>query len=120
MTKSRPSTPFWPATIAIGIALTLGGCDWIGGNSSDTQLRNVEILPGTASDEMITLDQASGDGTSIDASTAAGPALPGAPSADAAAADTTATDDASPPADGADSGGDVIIRPPAGGAEPTK
>ena len=52
-------------TLIAPLALMLGGCDWIAGagSSSDTKMTNVEILPGTASDEMITLDQASGDGT---------------------------------------------------------
>ena len=46
-------------------ALALSGCDWFKGvtGSTDTEMKNVEILPGTASDEMITLDSASGDGT---------------------------------------------------------
>jgi hypothetical protein len=104
---------------AAAATLLIGGCDWATGSSADTQMRNVEILPGTASDEMITLDQASGEGTSIDTSVAAGPAVPGAPSvADDAAepAETAATDGG----DGETSNnGDVIIRPPAGGAEPT-
>lgn len=104
-------------------ALALAGCDlFSGGNSADTTMRNVEILPGTASDEMITLDQASGDGTAIDTSVAVGPAAP------AAAGD--ADGEGETPADGegegagseTGSGGseadDVVIRPPAGGAEP--
>ncbi|MFM6853616.1 MAG: hypothetical protein ACKOUM_06000, partial [Sphingopyxis sp.] len=65
-------------------ALGLAGCDGItGNNSADTKLTNVEILPGTASDEMVTLDQANGDGTSLDPSTATGPAMPHADGDDA-------------------------------------
>lgn len=108
------------AVPVIAAALLLGSCDWVNGSSTvDTQLRNVEIQPGTASDEMITLDQASGDGTSIDTSAAIGPALPGAPSAADDAAATAAgadTPDSAETPDASDSG-DVTIRPPAGGAE---
>jgi hypothetical protein len=104
-------------------ALMLGGCDWLfrAGSSTDTQMTNVEILPGTASDEMITLDQASGDGTAIDTSVAVRPGEPDrserpedaseadssedAPANDEAAA---ATDDAE-----AERPGDTVIRPPA-------
>ena len=57
-------------------ALALGGCDWVkGATSGDTEMKNVEIQPGTASDEMITLDSANGDGTAIDPSTATGPVV---------------------------------------------
>lgn len=71
-------------------------------------MRSVEILPGTASDEMVTLDQASADGTSIDTSVpaAAAPATAAAPEEDDAASDEAAQP------------GDTVITPPAGGAEP--
>jgi hypothetical protein len=107
-------------------ALALTGCDWFNSQtSSDTQMKNVEILPGTASDEMITLDQASGDGTAIDTSTAVGPAPPRPAAADAADeggdssnnGDTPATDDSE---EGRGSPRDTVIRPPAGGAEQDK
>lgn len=105
-------------------ALALTGCDWFsGGSSADTEMKNVEIMPGTASDEMITLDQASGDGTAIDGSTAVGPGAPAAANAsddddeDGADGDTPASSDDS--ADAPDAGGgDVVIRPPASGPEP--
>ncbi len=115
----KPSTVF----LLTASALALTGCDWFsGGSSADTEMKNVEILPGTASDEMITLDQASGDGTAIDGSTAVGPTVPGA-------ADSNDDDDDAPdgdtPTSSEDStdapeagGGDVVIRPPASGAEP--
>jgi hypothetical protein len=105
-------------------ALALTGCDWFGGGSTaDTEMKNVEILPGTASDEMITLDQASGDGTAIDGSTAIGPTVPGAADSsddddeDATDDDTSTSSDDSTEAPEAGSG-DVVIRPPASGAEP--
>ncbi len=122
MTKPRLTHCCRLSAIVIALALPLGGCDWFAGQSADTQMRNVEILPGSASDEMITLDQASGDGTSLDTSTTAGPVVPGAPSvaededtsaAGADAADTQGQDDTS-------NNGDVIIRPPSGGAEPAE
>ncbi len=106
--------------LASAAALALSACDRAGGGQSTTTMRNVEILPGTASDEMVTLDQASGDGTAIDQSTAIGPATPGAATADAAgtASDDSAADEpvagAAPAADGGDTtkAGDVVIRPP--------
>lgn len=105
-------------------ALMLGGCDWLSsaGSSSDTAMTNVEILPGTASDEMITLDQASGDGTAIDTSVEVRPGEPDRPAtadadapADGESADAPASDapDDAAPADDADRPGDVVIRPPA-------
>ena len=114
-------------TLIAPLALMLGGCDWIAGagSSSDTKMTNVEILPGTASDEMITLDQASGDGTAIDPSLAVRPGEPGrADDADKPAGDATdadaapdapaASDDAPAPADAPDDSDrpDVVIRPP--------
>jgi hypothetical protein len=104
-------------------ALALTGCDMFGGGSSaDTEMKNVEILPGTASDEMITLDQASGDGTAVDGSTAVGPTVPGAADTDDDADDDAPDGDT--PASSEDSSdapetgsGDVVIRPPASGAE---
>jgi hypothetical protein len=63
-------------------AISLGGCDMLGignsssGGTSDTNMRSVDIQAGTASDEMIILDTASGDGTAIDPSSAVGPAAP--------------------------------------------
>lgn len=106
--------------------LLLGGCDWFSGiaNSNDTQMTNVEILPGTASDEMITLDQASGDGTAIDTSVEIRPGEPDRPerpedategdNADAPASDepAAAAEDAE-----ADRPGDVVIRPPSEAAK---
>lgn len=116
-------------TLAAGIALA--GCDWAsGGSSSDTQMKNVEILPGTASDEMVTLDQASGDGTALDPSSAVGPVTKAADDAadktgeEAASADGAADGAENPEAEGLSPttprAGDVIIRPPTGAAEPTK
>jgi len=103
-------------------ALMLGGCDWLfgAGSSADTQMTNVEILPGTASDEMITLDSASGDGTAIDTSVAVRPGDADRPASDAegqedATDEATASDETSAPADDADAErpGDTVIRPPA-------
>ncbi len=92
----------------------ISGCDWFSGQKSESDMRNVEILPGTASDEMITLDSAAGDGTAIDPSTATGPATPAAASeGDASDAEDKGTDAA--PADGAN-GGDQVIAPPASDA----
>lgn len=109
-----------PLPIVIALALPLAGCDWLGGGSSaDTDMRNVEILPGTASDEMITLDQASGDGTAIDTSVAVAPAAPGAAAADGEAADAPTTDDGEGAQGETSNNGDVVIRPPSGGAEPS-
>lgn len=99
------------------IVVLLSGCDQLGiapqETASDTNMRSVEIQAGTASDEMIILDQASGDGTAIDASTAAGPAAP-RPDGEANDGDgtTTSGDDAGGAAEG-----DQVIRPPVGGAE---
>ncbi|QJQ32525.1 hypothetical protein GV829_08735 [Sphingomonas lacunae] len=106
-------------------ALMLGGCDWLfgAGSSADTQMTNVEILPGTASDEMITLDQASGDGTAIDTSVEVRPGEPDRPEPPEDATedngDEPAADDASASAGDAQTGrpGDTVIRPP---AEPAK
>ncbi len=103
--------------------ITLAGCDQIGlsggAPTTDTNMRSVDIQAGTASDEMIILDQASGDGTAIDTSVAAGPAAPRPAGADD---DDDADDDDAAPADtantGTATGGDQVIRPPAGGAEP--
>jgi hypothetical protein len=111
MTKHR-----LPALMLVAATLSLGGCDWFKtATSSETEMKNVEILPGTASDEMITLDQASGDGTAIDTSTAIGPAAP-RPAATAAADSST---DAASPGDAptsADNAGDE----PAGNPTPPR
>lgn len=105
--------------LTLTMALSLGACDWVGGGSStDTDMRNVEILPGTASDEMITLDQASGDGTAIDTSVAVAPTAPGA-AAENDEADAPTADDAEAPQGDTSNNGDVVIRPPSGGAEPS-
>lgn len=101
--------------------LMLGGCDWLfgAGSSADTQMTNVEILPGTASDEMITLDQASGDGTAIDTSVEVRPGEADRPARPEDATedngDQPASDDAPAPADDAEATrpGDAVIRPPA-------
>lgn len=124
MTTLRKSRP----VLALIAAISLAGCDWMGGGSSaDTDMRNVEILPGTTSDEMITLDQASGDGTAIDTSVAIAPAAPSAAS-DADDEADVPTPDASDAAEepkgdtsnnGPSNNGDVVIRPPSGGAEPS-
>ena len=106
--------------LAVIAAVALAGCDQLGlggggGATTDTNMRSVDIEAGTASDEMIILDSASGDGTAIDTSTAAGPAAPrpqGAGDDDGDA--TTASEDSEEPA----ANGDQVIRPPAGGAEP--
>ncbi len=102
--------------------LALTGCDAVGGSSADTTMKNVEILPGTASDEMITLDAASGDGTAVDTSAAVGPVIPGVADDKDDDADAPDGDSPAPPGDDADppeaGGGDVVIRPPASGAEP--
>lgn len=108
--------------LLVPTALLLGGCDWFSGvgSSNDTRMTNVEILPGTASDEMITLDQASGDGTAIDTSVEVRPGEPDrpAPPEDATesdSADAPTGDDAASPADDAEATrpGDAVIRPPA-------
>lgn len=112
-------------------AIALTACS--GGGSSaatDTRMRNVDILDGTASDEMILLDQASGETTAIDPSTDSGPAAPRpAPSANGdtaggaapgtgAAGNTDAPVSNEAAADRPSAGttanaGDVVIRPPA-------
>ena len=95
-------------------ALASGGCDLFQQESAsaDTEMRNVEILPGTASDEMITLDAASGDGTAIDTSVdperAAGGAAPDRPATGEDAPDPLVTEDDAE----ATVAGDVVIRPP--------
>lgn len=112
--SSRPATA---ALLAVS-ALALAGCDlFSGGSSADTTMRNVEILPGTASDEMITLDQASGDGTAVDTSVAVGPAAPAQEGEDATDGEATESSDTAPTAGGSEAD-DLVIRPPAGGAEP--
>jgi hypothetical protein len=68
-------------------ALALAGCDQLGLSgggdaTTDTNMRSVDIEAGTASDEMVILDTASGDGTAIDPSSSVGPATPRAASAD--------------------------------------
>lgn len=106
-----------PLLLATSIALT--GCDQLGisggGATTDTNMRSIDIQAGTASDEMIILDQASGDGTAIDTSVATGPAT-------SRPADDNAADAASGSSDGEaapePATGDQVIRPPAGGAEP--
>ncbi|MEQ1725274.1 MAG: hypothetical protein ABL882_05035 [Sphingopyxis sp.] len=117
MTTLRKSRP----VLALIATISLAGCDWMGGGSSaDTDMRNVEILPGTTSDEMITLDQASGDGTAIDTSVAIAPAAPSAASdADDDAPVADASDAAEEPKGDTSNNGDVTIRPPSGGAEPS-
>lgn len=114
-----------PLTLAaITLTVPLAGCDWISGSTSSTKLENVEIQPGTASDEMITLDQASGDATAVDPSTAVAPPAPGSPSSDSStsgadgAGDATASDSAATA--GGTQPGDQVIAPPSGGAEPTR
>ena len=103
--------------LAITAALGLAGCDWFTATTSrDTQMRNVEILPGTASDEMITLDQASGDGTAIDTSVATGPAPPRDDSVAAATTDDSAAGGAAADTPAGDSGLDGAARGDGGGA----
>jgi hypothetical protein len=116
----RPALPL----LLIAAALPLSGCDWLRGRSSgDTRMTNVEIQPGTVSDEMVTLDDASGDGTAIDTGTATGPAVPGARSGGGETAgssdDQASSTDAPASSDDSDTSGDTVIRPPAGGPEPT-
>lgn len=111
-----------PATL---LMMPLAACDWVSGSSSTTKMQNVEIQPGTASDEMITLDQASGDATAVDPSTAVGPPTAGSDNGDAprtprhsdTVTDTQSDDAASSPTS---SGTDQVITPPAGGAEPSR
>ena len=133
MTATRPVTARSAATLCLAAAaFTLSGCDWFTTTTStDTQMKNVEILPGTASDEMITLDQASGDGTAIDTSVATGPAVPrpagqGGDTADAsgdAAGDpapdavSTGNEDTAGASDAETRNRDTVIRPPSRGAE---
>ncbi|MEQ1509966.1 MAG: hypothetical protein ABL909_06125 [Sphingopyxis sp.] len=106
------------AIILVAISLSASGCDWASSSSADTNMRNVEILPGTASDEMITLDQANGDGTAIDTSVAIGPAPPAAASnGDNDAPTPAANNAAEEPKGDTSNNGDVVIRPPSGGAE---
>ena len=129
-------------------ALALGGCDWVkGATSGDTEMKNVEIQPGTASDEMITLDSANGDGTAIDPSTATGPVVnhpaepgdggegPSSGSGSSSSSSSSTSSSATPgfsggsgssanseggtASSGSNSGGDTVIRPPSGGAEST-
>lgn len=115
------------STAFVIAALTLSGCDWFKGvtGSADTEMKNVEILPGTASDEMITLDAASGDGTAIDTSIDVAPPVPGAQDKNADD-EGDAADDESPdtPVSNEDKSetrpGDVVIRPPAPPPAPVK
>ena len=115
-----------PLTLSAALLMVpLAGCDWFSGSSSSTKMQNVEIQPGTASDEMITLDQASGDATAIDPSTAVGPPTASSDSHNAPrssrssdTSDQTPNDDAGSAA--TTSAGDQVIAPPAGGAEPTR
>jgi hypothetical protein len=79
-------------------------------------MRSVDIQAGTASDEMIILDQASGDGTAIDTSQAIGPAAPRPDTTDEVENDDTSAS-GNDNADESDRG-DQVIRPPTGGAEP--
>jgi hypothetical protein len=99
-------------------AISLAGCDQlgIGGSApaSDTNMRSVEIEVGTASDEMILLDQSSGDGTAIDPSSAVGPTAP-RPATSGAASEG---EDSERPTTETRINGDQVIRPPASGAEP--
>ena len=116
---------FATSTAIVIAALALSGCDWFNSvsGSADTEMKNVEILPGTASDEMITLDSASGDGTAIDTSVDVAPAAPGAEDKNADG-ESDAPDGESPdtPVSNEDEPetrpGDVVIRPPAPRAEP--
>lgn len=100
-------------------ALALTGCDYVSSVGNDTEMKNVEILPGTASDEMVTLDSANGDGTAIDPSTAVGPAQPKPTAAEEAADEAMKAKDAEN-GDDSSSNGDTVVRPPAGGAEPDR
>lgn len=112
-----------PALIALMV--TLGGCSLASddGATTETKMRNVEILAGTASDEMILLDQASGDGTAIDPSTATGPQVARDAADEDAEGDTNGDEADRPAADNGDTDaepattGDQTIRPPSGGAE---
>ena len=69
-----------PRATAIAALVLLGACNLVtaGGDSSatDTNMKSVEIQEGTASDEMILLDQSNVDGTAVDPSTASGPPVP--------------------------------------------
>ena len=114
MIKSRTLRNTIVATSCVALTVPLAGCDWLQSQTRETEMRNVEILPGTASDEMITLDQASGEGTAIDTVVTPLPAAPSTaePVVDEAAAGEA---DAEPTSEG-----DIVIRPPAGGAEPVK
>lgn len=116
---------FATSTAIVIAALALSGCDWFKSvsGSADTEMKNVEILPGTASDEMITLDSASGDGTAIDTSVDVAPVVPGTENENADdAGDSTAADSPDTPASSEDEPetrpGDVVIRPPAPRTEP--
>lgn len=93
----------------------ISGCDWFSGQKSESDMRNVEILPGTASDEMITLDSAASDGTAIDPSVATGPATPAAASEDEPSSDAEDKGTDAAPADGVNAG-DQVIAPPASDA----
>ena len=111
-------------TALVIAALSLSGCDWFKGvtGSADTEMKNVEILPGTASDEMITLDSASGDGTAIDTSVDVAPPAPGAEDKGDDESDATDAESPDTPVSSEDEPetrpGDLVIRPPAPRAEP--
>ncbi len=89
------------ALLLCAAGLSLAGCNQItgrgDGDSAQTRMRNVEVQPGTASDEMVTLDQASGDGTAVDPSTltAARPSTAPSASGDDDAADRPASSSSS-------------------------
>jgi hypothetical protein len=114
-------------TLLLVSSLALAGCDQLGlsdsGTTTDTNMRSVDIQAGTASDEMIILDQASGDGTAIDTSRDTGPAAPRPPSSDSDDEGEGDAGDNDRPARARDNSadgdnGDQVIRPPASGAEP--
>ena len=102
---------------ALAVMLPLSGCDWIAKTTGgDTAMRNVEIEPGTTSDEMITLDQTGADGNAIDPSTVIGPPVATIAKPRAAAASESAADTAS--SDAAPASSEPARTPPAAASTP--
>ncbi len=79
-------------SLALTASLMLSGCDMVSGDGARDEviMSNVEIQPGSVSDEIVPLEQSSGDLTSVDPSTAIGPPVPTVALPEDGVADTTA------------------------------
>lgn len=118
--------------LALLATLALAGCNIIEGDGARDEviMSNVEVQPGTVSDDIVPLEQSQGDLTAVDPSTAVGPpvsapslaepeSVDGATGARASgsapvrSAPTPPNATAEPKADAAPKAGDTVIRPPA-------